>query len=64
VSETKNIFSDGWDALDDWSGGGAKSTRLVGSGPQLGATVYELGPGNTATYHFHHGSEELMLVLR
>ena len=59
-----NVFSDKWDALDDWSGGGAKSTRLVERGPQLGASLYELGPGNTAAYHFHHGSEELLIVLR
>jgi uncharacterized cupin superfamily protein len=59
-----NVFFDKWDALDDWSGGGAKSTRLVERGPQLGASVYELGPGNTAAYHFHHGSEELLIVLR
>jgi uncharacterized cupin superfamily protein len=59
-----NVFSDEWDALDDWSGGGAKSTRLVERGPLLGASVYELGPGNTASYHFHHGSEELLIVLR
>jgi uncharacterized cupin superfamily protein len=36
----------------------------VKSGPQLGATVYELGPGNTAVYHFHHGSEDVLIVLR
>ena len=59
-----NVFRDEWDALDDWSGGGAKSTRLIGPGVQLGASVYELGPGNTAAYHFHHGSEELLIVLR
>jgi uncharacterized cupin superfamily protein len=59
-----NVFSDEWDALDDWSGGGAKSTRLVERGPQLGASLYELGPANTAAYHFHHGSEELLIVLR
>jgi uncharacterized cupin superfamily protein len=59
-----NVFGDEWDALDDWSGGGAKSTRLVGRGPLLGASVYELGPGNTSAYHFHHGSEELLIVLR
>ena len=64
MSETKNVFGDEWDALDDWSGGGAKSTRLVGSGAQLGASLYELGPGNSVTYHFHHGSEELLIVLR
>jgi uncharacterized cupin superfamily protein len=64
VSKTPNVFGDEWDELDDWSGGGAKSTRLVGRGPTLGASLYELGPGNSAVYHFHHGSEELLIVLR
>lgn len=59
-----NVFKDEWEELDDWSGGGAKSTRLVGPGVQLGASVYELGPENTSAYHFHHGSEELLIVLR
>ena len=59
-----NVFKDEWEELDDWSGGGAKSTRLVAPGVQLGASVYELGPGNTSAYHFHHGSEELLIVLR
>ena len=63
MSTTPNVFGDDWEALDDWSGGGAKSTRLVQRGPQLGASVYELGPGNTSAYHFHHGSEELLIVL-
>ena len=64
MSATPNVFADNWDETDDWSGGGAKSTRLVGPGVQLGATVYELGPGNSIAYHFHHGSEELLVVLR
>ena len=34
------------------------------TGPQLGASPYELGPGNSVVYHFHHGSEELLIVLR
>jgi uncharacterized cupin superfamily protein len=59
-----NVFTDEWDATDDWSGGGPRSKRLVDSGPALGATVYELGPGNFVVYHFHHGSEELLVVLR
>ena len=45
-------------------GRGAKSRRLVDRGPQLGASLYELGPGNSVVYHFHHGSEELLIVLR
>lgn len=64
MSKTPNVFSDEWEALDDWSGGGAKSARLVERGPQLGASVYELGPANSTAYHFHHGSEELLIVLR
>jgi uncharacterized cupin superfamily protein len=59
-----NIWTDEWDELDDWSGGGGKSKRLVDRGPQLGASLYELGPGNSVVYHFHHGSEELLVVLR
>ena len=58
-----NVWSDTWDPGGDWSGGGALSKRLP-AGAVLGATVYELGPGNFAVYHFHHGAEELMIVLR
>ena len=44
-------------------GGGGASKRLP-RGPNLGASVYELGPGNFVVYHFHHASEELIVVLR
>jgi uncharacterized cupin superfamily protein len=64
MNNTPNIFGDDWDATDDWSGGGAKTRHLVERGPQLGASLYELGPGNSVAYHFHHGSEELLIVLR
>jgi uncharacterized cupin superfamily protein len=59
-----NVFRDEWDETDDWYGGGGKSKQLVDRGPQLGASLYELGPGNFTMYHFHHGSEELLIVLR
>jgi len=59
-----NVFRDDWDDGEDWSGGGGKSKRLVEPGVSLGASVYELGPGNFNVYHFHHGSEELLIVLR
>ena len=32
--------------------------------PGLGATVYELDPGDFVVYHFHHAWEELLVVLR
>jgi len=58
-----NVWTDAWDPGEDWSGGGARAKRLP-RGPGLGATVYELGPGNWVPFHFHHGSEELLVVLR
>jgi uncharacterized cupin superfamily protein len=59
-----NVWADEWDDAEDWSGGGGRSRLLVpGGGPFLGATVYELDPGNFVVYHAHHGSNELLLVL-
>ena len=60
-----NVFDDDWgEQGEDWSGGGGRSKRLVPSGPELGASLYELGPGNFNVFHFHHGAEELLVVLR
>ena len=60
--DSPNVWSDEWDEGEDWSGGGARSKRLP-RGDRLGATVYELGPGNFTPYHFHHAWEELLIVL-
>lgn len=49
------------DEVPDWGGVGA--LRLERSG-RLGASVWELQPGGVNWNHFHHGSEELVLVLR
>jgi uncharacterized cupin superfamily protein len=62
-----NIWADDWgEQEEDWSGGGALAKRLVpaGYGHLLGATLYELDPGDFVVYHAHHGSEELLIVLR
>jgi uncharacterized cupin superfamily protein len=62
-----NIWSDEWpEQPEDWSGGGAKAKTLprAAERPGLGATVYELEPGNFVVYHFHHAWEELLVVLR
>ena len=60
-----NIWDDDWgEQAEDWSGGGGLAKRLVPSGPMLGASLYELGEGNFMVFHVHHGSEELLLVLR
>ena len=60
----KNIWSEEWGEQDeDWSGGGGRGKRLA-RGDDLGASVYELDPGNFVVYHFHHRWEELLIVLR
>ena len=58
-----NLWSDEWEPSEDWSGGGGRSKRLP-RGDVLGASVYELDPGNFVVYHFHHGAEEMLIVLR
>jgi uncharacterized cupin superfamily protein len=50
-----------WDEVPDWGGVGA--LRLHRNS-RLGASVWELQPGGVNWNHFHHGSEELVLVLR
>jgi uncharacterized cupin superfamily protein len=60
-----NIWTEEWQEGEDWSGGGGKSKGLVPhEGQRLGASLYELGPGNFNVLHFHHGAEELLIVLR
>ncbi|HSX21435.1 MAG TPA: cupin domain-containing protein [Gaiellaceae bacterium] len=60
-----NIWDDAWgEQGEDWSGGGGLAKRLVERGPLLGASLYELERGNFMIYHAHHGSEELLIVLR
>jgi uncharacterized cupin superfamily protein len=62
-----NIWDDDWgEQDDDWSGGGALGKLLVPGdlGHLLGASLYELDPGDFVVYHAHHGSEELLIVLR
>jgi uncharacterized cupin superfamily protein len=57
-----NIWTDDWEEGEDWSGGGTKGKRLPRA-ERLGASVYEIGPANFVPYHFHHASEEMLVVL-
>jgi uncharacterized cupin superfamily protein len=54
-----------WEAIPEW-GSGIGARRLVrAGGGTLGASIWELGPGASQfVYHFHHGTEELLVVLR
>lgn len=59
-----NVWDDEWgEQGGDWSGGGVLAKPLP-RGPGLGATLYELDPGDFVVYHFHHSWEELLVVLR
>jgi uncharacterized cupin superfamily protein len=51
-----------WDEVPDWGGVGALRLDRAGA---LGAAVWEFQPGQSQfVYHFHHASEELLVVLR
>ena len=52
-----------WDEVPDWGGAGAR--RLARPAGGLGASIWEFQPGEPEfVYHFHHGSDELLIVLR
>ena len=52
-----------WDDVPDWGGAGAR--RLIRVGRGLGGSIWEFQPGEPEfVYHFHHGSDELLVVLR
>ena len=66
MTETRNVFADEWQniypQIEGWR---SNVRRLVPPGNTLGMSVYELLPQQTqCPYHFHHGNEELILVLR
>jgi uncharacterized cupin superfamily protein len=54
-----------WAEVPDW-GGGVGARRVVRTpGGKLGAALWELQPGASQfVYHFHHGTEEMLVVLR
>jgi uncharacterized cupin superfamily protein len=66
MTEIRNLFADDWDEgfplVEGWR---SSYRRLVPAGNSLGMSLYELEPGQTqCPYHFHHGEDELILVLR
>lgn len=61
-----NVFGDDWDVEQSQPGFAWKRIRLGRrlGGELLGASVYELPPGERSwPYHLHHANEELLLVL-
>jgi uncharacterized cupin superfamily protein len=53
-----------WEDVPDWGGVGARRVVRAPTGT-LGMSIWEFQPGGSQfVYHFHHGSEELLIVLR
>ncbi|HSI97111.1 MAG TPA: cupin domain-containing protein [Gaiellaceae bacterium] len=64
MGDIPNIWSDDWEFESDEEWAADRSSRLP-RGDRIGATVYEIDPGGTSgLYHFHHGAEEILVVLR
>ncbi|HYY04296.1 MAG TPA: cupin domain-containing protein [Gaiellaceae bacterium] len=66
MTDKRNAFADDWDdvypPIEGWR---SNVHRLIVPWNTLGMSVYELLPGQTqCPYHFHHGNEEAILVLR
>jgi uncharacterized cupin superfamily protein len=68
-----NVWEVDWPEPDEWSRAaeeagysGVRGRRLLRTpGSTLSASVWELDPGGVqAPYHFHHGGDELVIVLR
>ena len=64
--EVFNLYGDDWDRVEERDGWRSRATRVgdrLGA-ELLGATHYELEPGNRLwPYHLHHANEEWLLVL-
>jgi uncharacterized cupin superfamily protein len=59
-SDADNI----WDEVPDWGGVGARRLVRAADG-SLAGSIWEFQPGASQfVYHFHHGTEELLIVLR
>ena len=65
MSDTPNVFADEWDdPFPPTEGWRSHIKRVVPPGQGLGMSVWELEGGQTQVpYHFHHGADELILVL-
>ena len=58
--DAENVWAD----VPDWGGVGARRLVRAENG-SLGGSLWEFQPGGYQfVYHFHHGSEELIIVLR
>ena len=64
ATKTHSIWCDDWDSLGEQPWQGGVRTRRLPRGQLIGATLHELPPGAEGMYHFHHGNEEMLIVLK
>ena len=67
MSALPNAFEPDFDETSNREGFRGRRAQVgrQAASERLGASVYELEPGNaTFPYHYHHGNEELLVVLR
>jgi uncharacterized cupin superfamily protein len=61
----ESIWRDDWTVKGEHPWAPGVHTRRVARGEILGATLHELPPGCAGgPLHFHHGNEEMLIVLR
>jgi len=61
----ENIWRDDWTSMGEQPWQAGTRTRRVARGEILAATLHELPPGGRGVpLHFHHGNEEMLVVLR
>ena len=66
AEEDPNVLEPRWDleAADSPLRGRVMFVREQAGSRELGAALYELGPGGAVSpYHVHHGNEEMLIVL-
>jgi uncharacterized cupin superfamily protein len=65
MDNRENIWRDEWTSLGEQPWQGGARTRHLAHGQLLGVTLHELPPHAVGpAYHFHHGHEEMLIVLR
>jgi uncharacterized cupin superfamily protein len=58
-----NVFEPEWQP-EQWAGRRVAKVAAAAGAQRLGASAVELAPGTLSSpYHFHHGNEELLIVL-
>lgn len=65
MDDRENIWRDNWTSMGDQPWQAGTRTRHLAHGQILGVTLHEMPPRAAGgPFHFHHGNEEMLIVLR